>query len=173
MRGIASRLGVSATALYQHFESKGALLREIRLYGIELLSKEVSEPCEAIADPIERLRCMAERYVAFARAQPWLYTVLMQAEQLDWSTMSADEIQQTLRPLSTLRAWLREGAERGCWRPGLDPDLASFRLWATLHGLCSMMIGGRLDEHHPAFPVANQSAFVKDFIDGAIASITA
>ena len=37
MRAIAGRLGISATALYQHFESKASILREIRLHAIRLL----------------------------------------------------------------------------------------------------------------------------------------
>ena len=36
MRAIAKRLGISATALYQHFDSKAAILQEIRLYGLRL-----------------------------------------------------------------------------------------------------------------------------------------
>jgi AcrR family transcriptional regulator len=173
MRGIAARLKVSATALYQHFESKGAILREIRVYGVDLLMQEVIEPCRAEADPLRRLRCMGERYVDFARAQPWLYTVLMQGEQIDWSTMSPAEVEQSLGPLNTLRGWLREGAERGQIRAGLDPDMLSFGLWATFHGLCSMLISGRIDENHVAFSIANQREFIRNFLDGTIASISA
>lgn len=173
MRGIASKLGVSATALYQHFESKASILREIRIYGTELLTREVTDPCANIEDPVERLRSMCEHYVAFARARPWLYCILMQSEQLDWSMMSAEEIERTLRPLTTFRAWLREGIEKGCWREGIDPEVTSIRLWAAVHGLCSMIISGRIDEKHPAFPVENQSLFVRDFVAGAINAIKA
>jgi len=173
MRGIAARLGVSATALYQHFESKTSILREIRIYGVDLLVKECIDPCMSMPDPVARMKCMAGRYVAFARTHPWLYTVLMQSEQLDWTAMSADEIELTLRPLTTLRSWLREGAERGCWRKGLDPDVTSIRLWASLHGLCSMILSGRIAEHYPAFPIANQSEFIQNFIDGALEAIIA
>jgi len=173
MRGIASRLHVSATALYQHFESKAAILREIRVFGVDLLMQEVIEPCSEVKDPLQRLRCMGARYVDFARAQPWLYTVLMQAEQLDWSALSPAEIEQSLGPLTTLRGWLREGAELGQIRAGLDPDMLSFGLWATFHGLCSMLISGRIDEQHVAFPIANQREFIRDFLDATIASISA
>ena len=172
MRGIASRLGVSATALYQHFESKASILREIRIYGAELLAHEVTEPCAGVENPCERIKRMGELYINFARARPWLYTVMMQSEQLDWSTMNDDEIERTLRPLTTLRAWIREGSEKGCWRPGLDPEVASFRLWAAFHGICSMLISGRIDEEHPAFPVASQAEFVKSFVDGVIDGLT-
>ncbi|MEZ4383447.1 MAG: TetR/AcrR family transcriptional regulator [Nannocystaceae bacterium] len=172
MRGIASRLGVSATALYQHFESKASILREIRIYGAELLAAKVTECCDGIEDPRERVRMMGLSYIEFGRQRPWLYTVLMQSELLDWSTMTEDEIERTLRPLNTLRAWLKEGVEKGSWREGVDPQLASFRLWAGFHGLCSMLLSGRIDEKHPAFPINDQTKFVEEFVDGIMSTLS-
>lgn len=171
MRGIASRLGVSATALYQHFESKASILREIRIYSAELLATEVMDCCASIEDPRARVRAMGLAYIDFARKHPWLYNVLMQSELLDWSTMSDDEIERTLRPLNTLRAWLKEGVDKGCWRAGVDPELSSFRVWAGFHGLCSMLLSGRIDENHPAFPIHNQTEFVDGFVDGVMNSL--
>ncbi|HFE45642.1 MAG TPA: TetR/AcrR family transcriptional regulator [Nannocystis exedens] len=173
MRGIASRLGVSATALYQHFDSKAAILREIRLYGSDLLSHEITEKCSSIESPLDRVRAMAVSYIAFARKQPWLYSVLMRSERLDWTTMNPEEIERTLRPLTRLRSWLREGVDKGVWRPGIDPEVASFRLWAGLHGLCDLMLSGRIDENHPAFPIKSQVQFVEDFIQGVIGTLVA
>ncbi len=172
MRGIASRLSVSATALYQHFDSKASILREIRLYGTDLLSRDVMDPCAPIESPRDRIRAMALRYIEFAREQPWLYTVLMQSDRLDWTRMSPEEIERMLRPLMSLRGWLREGAERGAWREGIDPEVASFRLWAGLHGLCALLLNGRIDENHPAFPINNQAEFVEHFVDGLINTLT-
>ncbi len=171
MRGIASRLSVSATALYQHFDSKASILREIRLYGSDLLSHEITQKCGSIESPLDRVRAMAVSYIEFARSQPWLYTVLMQSERLDWTTMSPEEIERTLRPLTSLRSWLREGVEKGAWRAGIEPEVASFRLWAGLHGLCDLMLSGRIDENHPAFPIKSQAQFVEDFIEGIIGTL--
>jgi AcrR family transcriptional regulator len=55
MRGIAARLGVSATALYQHFESKASILREIRLYGADLLQSRGDRPRRGAHRPGARL----------------------------------------------------------------------------------------------------------------------
>jgi len=172
MRGIASRLSVSATALYQHFDSKSSILSEIRLYGTDLLADELIGSCAAIEDPLARVRKMALCYIDFARQHPWLYTVLMQSERLDWSGMEPADIQRTLRPLTTLRAWIREGAEKGAWRVGVDPEVASFRLWAGLHGLCALLLNGRIDENHPAFPIRDHGVFVEEFVDGIMSSLT-
>lgn len=171
MRGIAARLGVSATALYQHFESKAKILREIRIYGAELLQNEVLEPATAIADPVERLTTAARNYVEFARSHKWLYSVMMGSEQLDWSQHNADEIELLLKPLKTIQAWLQEGAERGCWRPQVDVALASFRIWMSLHGLCTMLLSGRVNENHPAFPCKDEPTFVEAYITSMVACL--
>lgn len=171
MRGIAARLGVSATALYQHFESKSKILREIRIYGAELLQSEVLEPAAATADPAERLATAGRNYVQFARSHKWLYSVMMGNEQLDWSQHNAEEVELLLRPLKTFQAWLQEGAERGCWRPGVDVPLASFRIWMSLHGLCTMLLSGRINESHPAFPCKDEQTFVDAFITSMVACL--
>ena len=173
MRGIAARLGVSATALYQHFESKASILREIRLYGAELLQTDVVEPAASIADPAVRLRAMAQNYVAFALSHRWLYSVMMEHAQLDWSAMAADELELMLRPLKTCQQWLREGAEVGRWRRDLHVETAAFRLWLSMHGLCSMLNSGRIDERHPIFPFADQDTFVSHYIADTVQALCA
>lgn len=173
MRGIAARLGVSATALYQHFESKASILREIRLYGAELLQGEVIEKAAAQADPVERLSAAAHLYVDFARKHRWLYSVMMEHAQLDWTAMSPEELELMLRPLRVFQDWLREGAERGCWRAGTHVESAAFRLWLSMHGLCSMLNSGRIDEKHPAFPFADQDTFVDHFIADTVQTLRA
>src|SRR5688572_7115801 len=171
MRGIAARLGVSATALYQHFESKASILREIRLYGADLLQTEVIDKAAGHGDPVDRLAAAAQHYVEFARTHKWLYSVMMEHAQLDWAAMSADELELMLRPLRVFQDWLREGAEKGCWRRGLHVESAAFRLWLSMHGLCSMLNSGRIDEKHPAFPFADQDTFVTHFIADTVQTL--
>ena len=169
MRGIAARLGVSATALYQHFESKSKILREIRIYGAELLQSEVLEPAASTDDPAERLINAGRNYVQFARSHKWLYSVMMGNEQIDWSQHNTEEVELLLRPLKTFQSWLEEGAARGCWRGDVDLSLASFRIWMSLHGLCTMLLSGRINEGHPAFPRKDEQSFVDEFIASLIA----
>ncbi len=167
MRGIASRLGVSATALYQHFESKASILREIRVYGIDLLHDAINPAMEK-EDPVERMRAVIRYYIEFARANPWLYSVLMEHDQLEWERLSSEDIQRTLRPLKLVHDAVAAGRESGVWREDVSVDLASFQLWATVHGLCSLIINGRFSEKHPAFPIPDEKTFIDVFIDGAM-----
>ncbi|MGB1015500.1 MAG: TetR/AcrR family transcriptional regulator [Nannocystaceae bacterium] len=168
MRGIASRLGVSATALYQHFESKAAILREIRVHCSKLLQAEVLETCRAIENPRKRLEAMGYQYVDFARRRPWLYSVLAEAKLMDWSELTSDEIAETLRPLTTVRSWVSEGVEKNCWDHRVDPEMSSMRMWVALHGLSSLIFTGRISESHPVMPIDDQDSFIRSFVANVV-----
>jgi AcrR family transcriptional regulator len=163
MRAIAARLGVSATALYQHFDGKAAILRAIRVYGGELMTKHLL-PAHELADPVARLTEQSLRYVGFARDNPWLYRLLFQEEELDWKRASADEIQSLLvTHYKTAQAFTDAVASQQ-FRPDVDVATAPFLLWAANHGLATLILAGRISETHPAFPVRDQQAFVDAFV---------
>lgn len=172
MRGIAARLGVSATALYQHFESKASILREIRVYGIDLLYDSLSPALEQQSDPVEKLRDVTRRYIHFARENKWLYSVLMEHDQLEWSELAPEEISRTLRPLRAVREAMAAGKEAGVWREGVDVELSAFQLWASVHGLCSLLNNGRFNEKHPAFPIRDETSLIDVFVDGCVRAFT-
>jgi AcrR family transcriptional regulator len=172
MRGIASRLGVSATALYQHFESKSSILREIRVYGIDLLYDALGPALEQQSDPVEKLREVTRRYIYFARENKWLYAVLMEHAQLEWTELAPEEMARTLRPLRAVRQVMEEGKEAGVWREGVDVELSAFQLWASVHGLSSLINNGRFDEQHPAFPIPDEKSLIDVFVDGCIRAFT-
>jgi AcrR family transcriptional regulator len=171
MRGIAARLGVSATALYQHFESKAQILREIRHYGLESLS-DALRPAQSETDPVEQLRRQALNYVSFARDNPWLYSILMEEDQVDWKDLLEEEARGMLAPVEMVRVCLRAGAAQGKFRKNLDPDTGTFQLWAAVHGLSSLLLSGRVSTKHPALPVADEDAFVDAFVTGMIDGFT-
>jgi AcrR family transcriptional regulator len=172
MRGIASRLGVSATALYQHFESKTSILREIRVYGIDLLYDALCPALEQQGDSVEKLRDVTRRYINFARENKWLYSVLMEHDQLEWSELAPEEIARTLRPLRAVHQVMAEGKETGAWREGVNIELGAFQLWASVHGLCSLLNNGRFNEKHPAFPIPDEKSLIDVFVDGCIRAFT-
>ncbi len=162
MRGIASRLGVSATALYQHFESKSQILNEIRIFGIDRLWAAM-EPALQIQDFRDRLFQLIVRYVEFARSEPWLYTVLMEHEEVQWDKVKSEDLDWAIRPLIELRKIL-EGAQRdGHISAKLDVVTSSLQMWAAVHGLSSLLINGRISEKHPMFPAPDEKALISTF----------
>jgi len=172
MRAIAARLGVSATALYQHFESKAAILREIRLHGVDTLLSAMA-PASELGDAERRAREIARRYTDFALNNPWLYKVLFQGEEVDWSSIDDDERDLLMAPLRQTRAAFELGVRAGSFRPDLDVDNTAMLFWASLHGLASLLINGRISEGHPVFPVPDREEFVSKFIAGLVRAVRA
>jgi AcrR family transcriptional regulator len=172
MRAIAARLGVSATALYQHFESKAAILREIRFLGVRTLL-EAMTPAFAAEDPTTRVVEAATRYVEFATGNPWLYKVLFHDEEVDWAQLSDDERGRLMAPLEETRKAFTYGVECGTFYKDLDVPNAALLLWASMHGLASLLISGRLSEAHPAYPIPNRDQFVRGFVETLVRSVTA
>lgn len=172
MRAIAARLGVSATALYQHFESKAAILREIRLHGVDTLLRAMTSVTE-LGDAQARIREIARRYTDFALGNPWLYKVLFQGDEVDWASLEEDERDLLMAPLRQARAAFEVGVRAGAFRPDLDVENTALLFWASLHGLASLMINGRISERHPVFPVPDREEFVRNFIAGLVRAVRA
>jgi AcrR family transcriptional regulator len=171
MRAIAGRLGVSATALYQCFESKASILRAIRFYGLEQLDKALATTT-SVSDPVARLTVVCTRYIEFARQNPWLYSVLTDEEELDWSKLDEQEREIMLMPQRRVADCFAEALERGQFHAGTDPRTAPLALLAAVHGAATMMIKRRISERHPVFPIRSEQLFLRDFIDGILRGFT-
>jgi AcrR family transcriptional regulator len=137
MRGVAERVGVTATALYRHFADKDAILREVMGEGSRLLGSHLFRALEA-PTPLERLRATADAYLDFALAQPQAYRALFDvAAEAEGSPI---ELQRgAMRRF--LRDRVREAMDSGALAPG-DPDGTAISVWAMLHGLASLHHAG-------------------------------
>ena len=74
---------------------------------------------------------------------------------------------------ASLKCGFAVGVLDGLRRKDFDVEFAGFHLWAAMHGMCSLLINGRLDERHPAWPIADQAAFVENFTRSLIVSFKA
>lgn len=167
MRAIARRLGVSATALYQHFDSKAAIMGAIRMYGLGQLHTSLA-PSFELGDPVEVLRDHSLRYLSFARANPWLYNTLMEGEEIDW--VAADEEETAFVMQSTVRfvQVLERGLEAGRMRPDLDVKMTPWMFWAALHGLAQLMLRGRVTAEGPSVIQGDIEEISRGYVDGLV-----
>jgi AcrR family transcriptional regulator len=167
MRGIAARLGVSATALYQHFEGKASILRAIRFHGLSLLNRTLA-PAFEHEDPLEQIRESALLYVNFARSNPWLYALLFDGESVDFETLNDGEREAIFWGQHAIRQAFQRGKELGKLRDDLDVGTGPFLLWAANHGVAMLLITGRISEQHPGFPVPSENEFIRSFVDSEV-----
>jgi len=170
MRGIAARLGVSATALYQHFEGKASILRAIRFHGLRLMNKALT-PAFEVEQPLEQIRQSAVLYIDFARSNPWLYGLLFQGEEVDFESLSDEEREVLSFSQRAMRRSFERGRELGQLRTDIDVATAPYLLWAANHGVAMLLITGRISEQHPNAAVPSEEQFIASFVESEVRGI--
>ena len=137
MRGVAARVGVSATAIYNYFQNKEDLVRRVVTQGFERFTAYLRE---AIVDlPVgsrERLRALGEAYIRFALENREYFRVIFASHA------------ETPRDIEELpegggymlfRQAVVDAMEAGAIRQ-TDPDLMVLYLWTHVHGLVSLLL---------------------------------
>ena len=143
MRKLARRVGVTAPALYRHFESKEALVFAVLGEAYRRMSRHLYAALEG-QTPSERLTLAGEGYVTFALQHPRLYDALFASPDLVGVEDMPPEIEA--QGCAVGRFWndrIRECMDAGILRPG-DPEEVGLTLWAHAHGLISLHARGLL-----------------------------
>lgn len=145
LRAIAQGIGVSPSAAYHHFADKDALLREIGFRAITMLDATVIAAAQRIpgadADAVvERTAAAATAYVHFALDHPNLFRVAFSGV---CTTPSEEEGPGYRYLVSLLDDLVATGALNREARAGAEQVM-----WATVHGLATLMLEGHLERDH-------------------------
>jgi len=169
MRAIARGLGVSATALYQHYESKAAILHELRTHALEKLDRFLA-PAFEHGDPVARLRDVAYRYLRFSREHPWMYQLITESRE-NWGPDTVDRRATALNPLGRTRDALEACRQAGALHEDVDLATAPLKMWAALHGMALLMESGRVSPEHAKYPSEPHSVIIERFVEYMIAGL--
>ncbi len=156
MRKVADRVGVSAPAIYRHYENKGALLNEIVIEGLHVLESYLRPALEADT-PYERLVELTEGFLKFALEQPQYFdfAFLVPSEDIE---LFAEELN---RPsCETFRMSAEQIA--ACMDEGIftrdDPLETAITIWAAVYGLISLYRTGRFGPNADDFETTYRHA---------------
>lgn len=83
LREVAQRIGVSHSAAYRHFPSKGSLLAEIARQGFEMLTAALAESFARERTPESIIRFQARAYVRTALKHPAHFRCMFGPRQFD------------------------------------------------------------------------------------------
>ncbi|WP_432864450.1 TetR/AcrR family transcriptional regulator [Microbispora rosea] len=141
-RRLAERVEYSQPVLYSHFTGKDAIMAAVAVEGCADLAVELRAARTAAPDARRAIAGVSAAYMAFADRHPALYDVMFsQIVPLPFATPEAPP---------ALQAAFGELAE--AVRPYSGGDslgALTETFWAALHGLVTLMRGGRLPrEHH-------------------------
>jgi AcrR family transcriptional regulator len=143
MRKLAKRLGVTAPALYRHFDSREKLVIEVLGEAYRLFAEYLYRALQG-ATPGQRLELARAEYLDFALEHPRMYEALYVSPDLVGVATGCEEIHD--RGCSIGQFWVdrvRECIEDGILRPGIPQDIAT-TMWAHSHGLLSLWNRGLL-----------------------------
>lgn len=145
LREITQRLGTSRSAVYRHFESKEALIQGVIEKGYAYLDELISPiflDKEHTLD--ERFEKMGRTYLEFAIKRPNLYRLLFgEKYQYEREAVCDYRDENKATGFYVLIALLREAQEAGIIAP-VDPMVQAATVWASIHGLASLLIDGHL-----------------------------
>lgn len=152
MRGVAERVGVSATALYRHFEHKDALLATLLDEGFSTFASYLMRALSA-KTPLARLRASGYAYFDFALEHPRDYALMFLTPSAELGLVCVSEGAKARMDgtFVFLVDRVKECVEAGVVEAH-DPMSMALNIWAEVHGLASLRLNGLLAElDEPAF----------------------
>ena len=137
MRKLARAVGVTAPALYRHFESKERLLHDVMVQAYEQFAQYLYRAL-AGTTPGERFHMAGHAYLEFALRHPQLYDMLFAMPATSGLKAASEE----LEALGCAIGQFWHDRVRECMDDGIlvdgDPEEASITLWGHAHGLVTL-----------------------------------
>ena len=139
LRGVAERVGYSATTVYLYFENKDDLLFAVSLEGFEGFGRALQTAYDAVSDPVERIGAIGRAYVAFGVAHPAHYRLMFMERGEFLGRTNPHDQQPTVDSFGVLVRAVHEAHAAGRVRAG-DPMNLVYTLWAGVHGLVALAL---------------------------------
>lgn len=155
IRAVAARVGVSHNAPYKHFADKQELLAAVAAQSFRELRAELAGAAGDATSPLDALRRMAPAYLGYVRRHPVRYRLLFSfappAESIAAVPPGAPAVSGPLASLMReadatfqLSVEAIHAAQRSGELPGsIEALRLAALLYATIHGLADLTIGGQ------------------------------
>ncbi|MGH4010143.1 MAG: TetR/AcrR family transcriptional regulator [Pseudonocardiaceae bacterium] len=144
LRRLAAAAGTSTSAVYALFGGKPGLMRAL---FVEAFSRfgQYQHTVAPSEDPLADLLALGRAYRASAKADPHFYTVMFGSVMRGFAPTPQDmaHAEATFTPvLDAVRRAITAGLLRD-----ENPALIATALWANVHGLVSLELGGAMQQH--------------------------
>ncbi|MBM4184547.1 MAG: TetR/AcrR family transcriptional regulator [Gemmatimonadetes bacterium] len=150
MRGLAKAVGVTAPALYRHYDGREAVLAAVMRQAYRAFTSYIYRALEA-PTPLERLSRAGEGYLDFALEHPRWYAIMFSGPERLGMTKLPEDIEAMGCAIHQL--WIDRVGE--CMRAGIladgEPLDTSLTMWAHAHGLVQLFHQGHLGKDVQAF----------------------
>jgi AcrR family transcriptional regulator len=144
MRKIASRLGVTATTIYNYYASREELYFFIRIRGFELLFESIANVYKAKDDPYEKLCAVIEEYIRFGVSNPDYYEVMFISRGvpkfLDCIGTPLEQVagREKEKSIKTF-LFIAQGIAEDLNMPEAEARHLTIKFWTELNGIVSLL----------------------------------
>ncbi|HNY64873.1 MAG TPA: TetR/AcrR family transcriptional regulator [Deltaproteobacteria bacterium] len=146
MRKLASRLGLSATTIYNYYSSKDELYLMILTRGFEMLHQRFEEILLSPGDPARKLRDMVRAYIDFGINKAHYYNIMFTSDApkyrdyigTDIEPVAYVEKQNALKLIDVTTRAFQEYIHATGFVPKEEIRYSIIKLWSTLHGIIAL-----------------------------------
>jgi len=147
MRQIAEDLGCSPKTPYRYFRNKDEIVAMVRAAAFRRFADGLDAAGAGVSVPAERARKVGKAYLDMALGDPASYRIMF-----DMREPETGEYPELARESARARAYVTRQAEdlRAAGITDADPQMLGYAMWASVHGLVVLRLGGLL-RHGPEF----------------------
>ncbi len=161
-RKIAKEIGCAVGTIYNVFSNIDEIILTINAATMTKLERQLLEKAQKAGDPFLAVLELGRAYVAFSRDNYHLWSLL---------------VEHKLSPGNTLPTWFQEKVTRLFLLVSriVAPlvandqeraDRAARVLWASLHGICSLALSGKLDAVKSETADILADSLVRNYLQG-------
>jgi len=141
-RALAQRIGYTVGTLYNFYRDMDALITEVNFTTLQELYHYAKEKLNQAKPGYPSILALADAYIEFAMSheRSWR-TLFIETNRSGRKTALPKNYQQCLSDLFTL---IEETLQKNSKISSQEAAQAARLLWASLHGMTSLMLDGRL-----------------------------
>jgi AcrR family transcriptional regulator len=150
MRRVAEAVGITPMAIYRHFPTRDALLKQLSDDSFKAVAHEWEAQRGKSRDVLKRLFALAGPYLDYALAHPHLFDHAFSVRRDD-ARRYPEDFRAGLSPtFNVVVDTVIEGMAKGVLKQD-DPHDVAMALWAQQHGLVALYRAGRFSFDEATF----------------------
>ena len=166
-RALAKRIGYAPGTLYNVFHNLDDLIFALNSRTVAELREQMEREANVSSDPGDRIRQLANGYLAYALAHPHLWRLAFQHQTPVGQVVPEETTRETTAVFTAVARLL--GLLRSDLRQSELMTMAA-ALWAGVHGVCHLAVTDKLKFADSAAPQIILSSSVDVFLAGVAAS---
>ncbi|CQR58956.1 TetR/AcrR family transcriptional regulator [Paenibacillus riograndensis] len=155
VRRVSQKMGCSTKIIYSLFVNKEGLAQQLYLEGCKLLAQRFEEVPPS-SDPLQHLLDLGEAFWQFGQEYTSYYKLMFGGAFAEFKP-DAESMQGTMTAMSRLLILISTAQQQGQISDKEETQTIVSTIWASLHGVIHLYMGGFLGDADAAHTVYKQT----------------